>query len=233
VRLIWPPSPCYLKDTGREEQHVEIKRYQVSKQGQKGKEPVPVLNQAPRHEDVWGSGGIAPRINMGARYEGEWSASCPARSTPVPIGEEAGWPPDPVWTRRRREKSPYPCLESNSGRPARSLVTILTELSRLFVSGSHRKYNANDSTVRELKYATMTVDATDPKLRKLKTKLCCNLRRATAVGLVTSDRIPSTAVMQDIGHCHFIYMYMTFWEMALSPSSSDCHYADRLFCFCY
>jgi hypothetical protein len=30
---------------------------------------VPVLNQAPRHEDVWGSGGIAPCIlNLGTRW---------------------------------------------------------------------------------------------------------------------------------------------------------------------
>jgi len=30
---------------------------------------IPVLNQARRHEDVWGSGGIVPRIfNLGARW---------------------------------------------------------------------------------------------------------------------------------------------------------------------
>jgi hypothetical protein len=29
----------------------------------------PVLNQPPRHEDVWWSGGIPPRINPGARWE--------------------------------------------------------------------------------------------------------------------------------------------------------------------
>jgi hypothetical protein len=27
-----------------------------------------VLNQAPHHEDVWGSEGIAPRINFGIRW---------------------------------------------------------------------------------------------------------------------------------------------------------------------
>jgi hypothetical protein len=37
---------------------------------------------------------------------GEWSASRPGRALPpgkgppVPIGEEAGWAPEPVWTQR-------------------------------------------------------------------------------------------------------------------------------------
>jgi hypothetical protein len=42
---------------------------------------------------------------------GEWSASCPGRALPpgkglpVPIGQEAGWAPEPVWTQRLEEKS--------------------------------------------------------------------------------------------------------------------------------
>jgi hypothetical protein len=38
--------------------------------GSEGKcKVVPVLNQAPRHEDVLGSGGTAPRIlNLGSRW---------------------------------------------------------------------------------------------------------------------------------------------------------------------
>jgi hypothetical protein len=36
----------------------------------------------------------------------EWLVSRPGRSLPtVPIGEEAGWAPDPVWTLRIEEKS--------------------------------------------------------------------------------------------------------------------------------
>jgi hypothetical protein len=41
---------------------------------------------------------------------GEWSASRPGRALPpgkgppVPIGEEAGWAPEPVWTQRLEEK---------------------------------------------------------------------------------------------------------------------------------
>jgi hypothetical protein len=39
-----------------------------------------MLIEALRHEDVWGSGGIAPRIfNLGARWK--WSASRPVRFT--------------------------------------------------------------------------------------------------------------------------------------------------------
>jgi hypothetical protein len=43
----------------------------------------------------------------------EWSASRPGRAlpggggerTPVPIGQEAGWTPEPVWTQRLEAKS--------------------------------------------------------------------------------------------------------------------------------
>jgi hypothetical protein len=42
---------------------------------------------------------------------GEWSAICPGRALPpgkgppVPIVQEAGWTPEPVWTQRLEEKS--------------------------------------------------------------------------------------------------------------------------------
>jgi hypothetical protein len=37
---------------------------------------------------------------------GEWSASRPSRALPpVPIGQEAGWAPEPVWTQRLEENS--------------------------------------------------------------------------------------------------------------------------------
>jgi hypothetical protein len=42
---------------------------------------------------------------------GEWSALRPDRALPVgkglpvPIGQEAGWAPEPVWTQRLEEKS--------------------------------------------------------------------------------------------------------------------------------
>jgi hypothetical protein len=45
---------------------------------------------------------------------GEWSASCPSRALPpgkgplVPIGLEAGWAPEPVWTQGLEEKSSAP-----------------------------------------------------------------------------------------------------------------------------
>jgi hypothetical protein len=41
---------------------------------------------------------------------GEWSASRPGRALPpVPIGREAGWAPEPVWTQRLEEKS-FACV---------------------------------------------------------------------------------------------------------------------------
>jgi hypothetical protein len=59
---------------------------------------------------------------------GEWSASLPGRALPpgkgppVPIVQEAGWTPEPVWTQRLQEKSFAPAgIEPRSPcRPARS-----------------------------------------------------------------------------------------------------------------
>jgi hypothetical protein len=60
---------------------------------------------------------------------GKWSASrpgcalTPGKGPPVPIVQEAGWAPEPVWTLRLGEKilSPLPEIEPRShGRPARN-----------------------------------------------------------------------------------------------------------------
>jgi len=51
---------------------------------------------------------------------GEWSASRPDRTLPpgkgppVPIGQEAGWAPEPVWTQRLEEKSFSPPRDRTS-----------------------------------------------------------------------------------------------------------------------
>jgi hypothetical protein len=59
---------------------------------------------------------------------GKWSASLPGRALPpekgppVPIVQEAGWAPEPVWTKRLEENPlPLPGIETRSpGRPAHS-----------------------------------------------------------------------------------------------------------------
>jgi hypothetical protein len=54
---------------------------------------------------------------------GEWSASrpssalAPGKGPPVPIGQEAGWAPEPVWTQSLEEKSFRLCWGSNLDRP--------------------------------------------------------------------------------------------------------------------
>jgi hypothetical protein len=53
---------------------------------------------------------------------GEWSALRPGRALPpgkgppLPIGQEAGWAPEPVWTQWLEEKSSCLCQESNLDR---------------------------------------------------------------------------------------------------------------------
>jgi len=57
---------------------------------------------------------------------GEWSAARPGKD-PVPILQEAGWAPRPVWMGGKS----YPHRDSIQDRPARSSVAIPTELSGL------------------------------------------------------------------------------------------------------
>jgi hypothetical protein len=71
------------------------------KEYQKGK-ITPVFNYALYHEDIWGSGDIAPPFFIPAVDGGELKASCPCRFTPaeiafVLIGREAGSVPESVW----------------------------------------------------------------------------------------------------------------------------------------
>jgi hypothetical protein len=53
---------------------------------------------------------------------GEWSASrsgralAPGKGPPVPIVQQAGWAPEPVWTQRLEEKCFGLYQESNSNR---------------------------------------------------------------------------------------------------------------------
>jgi hypothetical protein len=86
-----------------------------------------------------------PRRRFGEEYSsysfstsaldrGEWSASrpgcalSPGKGPPVPIGQVAGWAPEPVWTQRLEEKSFHLCRGSNLDRTVIQPDTILTEL---------------------------------------------------------------------------------------------------------
>jgi hypothetical protein len=43
-------------------------------------------------------------FSTSALDRGEWSALPPGKVPPVPIVQEAGWAPEPVWTQRLEEK---------------------------------------------------------------------------------------------------------------------------------
>jgi hypothetical protein len=71
---------------------------------------------------------------------GEWSPSLSGRfapgrrDTPASVEEETGWATEPVWTAAVKKKPFAPAWIRNTTprSPVRSLVTVLTELSRLF-----------------------------------------------------------------------------------------------------
>jgi hypothetical protein len=85
-----------------------------------------VLNQEPRHENVSGSGGIAPLIlNLGTRWRG------PGRFTLEENAPGIHWIWGWVDSRACMDTGggeKNPSRESNPGRPAPSTVTILTAI---------------------------------------------------------------------------------------------------------
>jgi hypothetical protein len=65
---------------------------------------------------------------------GEWSASRPAalspgKGTPVPIVQEAGWAPEPVWTQRLQEKSFAPAGDRTPIARSRFIYKLHTNIS--------------------------------------------------------------------------------------------------------
>jgi hypothetical protein len=67
---------------------------------------------ATRHGGAWGERKYSSySFTTSALDGGEWSASRPSRALPpgkgppVPIVQENGWTPEPVWTQRLQEKS--------------------------------------------------------------------------------------------------------------------------------
>jgi hypothetical protein len=82
-----------------------------------------------RHGGAWGERRYSSySFTTSALDGGEWSESRPGRplppekGPPVPIVQEAGWAPEPVWTQRiRKNPLPLPGIEPRSpGCPARS-----------------------------------------------------------------------------------------------------------------
>jgi hypothetical protein len=71
-----------------------------------------LINQATRHEDVWGSGGISPFLTR-ELDEGEWSVSHPGVRW---IGDWVGL--RAVLDAAENRKISFPCRESNAGCPA-------------------------------------------------------------------------------------------------------------------
>jgi hypothetical protein len=75
-------------------------------------------------EALGGRGGIPPTHSRPRHYMGvSGQHHAPAalyprgKDPPVPIVQEAGWAPEPVWTQRLQEKILCPCRGSNPDRP--------------------------------------------------------------------------------------------------------------------
>jgi hypothetical protein len=79
---------------------------------------------ATRHGGAWGERRYSSYSFSTSALDGaEWSASRhgrtlpPGKGPPVPIVQEAGWAPEPVWTQKLEEKSFAPRRESKPDRP--------------------------------------------------------------------------------------------------------------------
>jgi hypothetical protein len=82
-----------------------------------------------RNGGAWGDRRYISISFLNSALEGgEWSASHPGRTLPpgkvssVPIVQEAGWAPEPVWAQRLENKIPCLCRGSKPDRPVRSLT---------------------------------------------------------------------------------------------------------------
>jgi hypothetical protein len=97
------------------------------------------FNLAPHYESVLGEWRYSSAHSLTSALDrGERSASRPSRFTPkergkdppVPIGQEAGWAPEPFWTRWCREKFPAPAgnrtLEPRPSSPYPSAIPTTT-----------------------------------------------------------------------------------------------------------
>jgi hypothetical protein len=96
------------RETARERNKIVIKSVKVKRK----KKKLCLTNSALRHERVWGSSCIDPRIlDFGTSWSGQLHASAGlslGKEPPLPFGYEAELAPEPVWTIWRREKScPY------------------------------------------------------------------------------------------------------------------------------
>jgi hypothetical protein len=95
----------------------------------------PLLNHAPRHEYIYICVCVCEEVEVwlhtfltSALDRDKWLASLSGRFTPpYPLGSRLSGP----WRGWRREKNPCSCQESNRVCPVRSLIPLLTELSRL------------------------------------------------------------------------------------------------------
>jgi hypothetical protein len=80
-----------------------------------------LISPSTRHWGAWGERRYSSySFTTSALDGGEWSASRPGRALlpgegpPVPIVQEAGWAPEPVWTQRIEEKSFAPAGDRTS-----------------------------------------------------------------------------------------------------------------------
>jgi hypothetical protein len=76
---------------------------------------------ATRHGGAWGEKIIAPTHSWPRHWMGVWVVSvtprprfAPGKGPPVPIVQEAGWAPEPVWTQTLEEKSFAPAGDRTS-----------------------------------------------------------------------------------------------------------------------
>jgi hypothetical protein len=92
---------------------------------------------------------------------GEWSASLPGcalspgKGPPVPIVQEAGWAPEPVWTQRLEKKFFRLCRRSNPDRPVVQHSNIML-LSLWWREDKNSRNVANVCRKRRLKWVPST-----------------------------------------------------------------------------
>jgi hypothetical protein len=112
---------------------------------------------------------------------GEWSASRPVRGLgqdevpPVPVVQEAGWAPQPVWTQRLEKNSSCLCRGSDLDRPVVQSVVIY------YTDWATRANNLHGKTTRNF------VSLATAYVSQQSTLLHCSLTRKVTSSLLVSE----------------------------------------------
>jgi hypothetical protein len=161
-------------------------------------------------------------LSTSALDGGEWSVSRlghalpPGKGPPVPIVQEAGWAPEPVYTQRLVEKSPVSAGDRNSiaRRPARSqTLHCLSYPAHKTSDNEHFCPQSSQVTDRQLIYYAFSLSLSICPVQ-------CRKNMSTMKYTTTASfHSPLTNIHPEDGNSMFLQNVFVFFPAALHSAS--------------